>query len=320
MQATRFQLNSGGSIPAIGLGTWKSPKGVVGKAVDEALDVGYRHIDCAAIYGNESEVGEVLARRIGSGDGRIAREEVFVTSKLWNDRHRAEDVEPSCRESISRLGLEFLDLFLIHWPYSLRRNYVSPWTVADMDGVPMEETWRAMEALVAKKLVRAIGVCNVSERRLSEILSFSRDVQPSVVQCELHPYLPQPGLLSLCASRGIHVTAYSALGSGDRPNRSSSDPVLLQDPVLANIAEAHPGTTAAQVAIKWGVQRGTSVLAKSTTPSRIRENFASLQLELSALEMSQIVSLGNRKLRYIAHTGTTDAAHVPPGHVQWLWD
>uniref|UniRef100_S4RT73 alcohol dehydrogenase (NADP(+)) n=1 Tax=Petromyzon marinus TaxID=7757 RepID=S4RT73_PETMA len=243
-------------------------------AVVSALNSGYRHIDCAAVYGNEAEVGEALTECFGAGKP-IAREDVFVTSKLWNTKHHPEDVEPSCRKSLQDLKLDFLDLYLIHWPHGFERGDIpfpknEDGTVR-YDYTDYRETWRAMERLVEGGLVRAIGLSNFNSRQVDEIIAIAT-VKPAILQVESHPYLSQKALLTHCTARGVALTAYSPLGSPDRAWRQSHEPVVLEEPAIRSLADKY-GKSPAQVIIRWWqVQRGVLVIPKSVTPSRIVEN------------------------------------------------
>ncbi len=304
------------TMPALGLGTWKSAPGEVGAAVREALRIGYRHIDCAAIYGNEQEVGAALAK--GMGDG-VARDDLWVTSKLWCTHHRAADVRAGAEQTLSDLGLEHLDLYLVHWPVALVREPHSPLEPADLvslDEIPLAETWGAMEALVDAGLVKHIGVSNYSVAKLEAHLDAR--IRPEMDQVEMHPYLRQPELVAFGKEHGIHVTAYSPLGSGDRPDvmRGDDDPVLLEDAAIASIA-ADLGATPAQVLLAWGLQRGTSVIPKSVNPERLEQNFAAASLELPADAMAAIDGLDRRR-RYV--DGTFWAPAGSPYSVASLWD
>jgi len=297
MQTISFE--DGDEMPMIGLGTWKSAPNEVSEAVKTALDAGYRHIDCAAIYGNEPEVGEALS---DSFDARGAdRDDVWITSKLWNDAHAPEHVRPALEQTLDDLQLDILDLYLVHWPVALERGIEYPESPDDfvsLEEVPLAETWAAMEDLKAEGLVRHIGVSNFNIPKLQLLLD-EGEIAPEMNQIELHPYLQQPDLLAFADEQGIPLTAYSPLGSYDRPEEMKADdePVLLEDPAIAEIAERHDASPA-QVLISWAVHRGTAVIPKSTTPAHIRENLAAADLALTEEDMATIASL-NRSRRYL---------------------
>lgn len=292
-------LATGQRMPTVGLGTWKSAPGQVKQAVLAALDCGYRHIDCAAAYSNELEVGEALALRVGPGKP-LSREEVFVTSKLWNTKHDPENVEEACRTSLAHLGLSYLDLYLMHWPMAFQRGKELMPRREDgsicYSDTHYRDTWAAMEGLVDKGLVKAIGLSNFNARQTGDIISVAKH-KPVVNQVECHPYLCQADLLSYCRSVSVCVTAYSPLGSGDRPWASPDEPSLLQDPRLETIAQRYQKTPA-QVILRWQVQRGVVCIPKSVTPSRIQQNLQVFDFSLSEGDLKLIESL-NRNERFI---------------------
>jgi alcohol dehydrogenase (NADP+) len=297
MQSISFR--NGDEMPMIGLGTWKSPPNEAYEAVKVALEAGYRHIDCAAIYGNESEVGDALTESFEHGV--VDRDDVWITSKLWNDAHAPEHVRPALQETLDDLQLDALDLYLVHWPVALERGIEYPESPEDfvsLEEVPLAETWAAMEELKADGLVRHIGVSNFNIPKLQRLLD-EGEVAPEMNQIELHPYLQQPEMLTFAEEQGIPLTAYSPLGSYDRPDEMKADdePVLLEDSTIAEIADRHDASPA-QVLISWAVHRGTAVIPKSTTPAHIRENLAAAALELTDDDMEAIASL-NKSRRYL---------------------
>ncbi|KAK7934059.1 hypothetical protein WMY93_004955 [Mugilogobius chulae] len=295
-------LSTGHQMPMIGLGTWKSAPGQVKQAVLTALDCGYRHIDCAAAYSNEQEIGEALALRIGPGKV-LRRDEVFVTSKLWNTKHEPEDVEAACRTTLGDLGLSYLDLYLMHWPMAFQRgNELMPrrkdGSVCYSD-THYSETWKAMEILVDKGLVMAIGLSNFNARQINDIFSMAKH-KPVANQVECHPYLSQQALVAHCRSLGVCVTAYSPLGSGDRPWASPNEPALLEDSRLWSIAQRYEKSTA-HIILRWHIQRGVPCIPKSVTPSRIKQNLQVFDFALSEEDMTLINSL-NLNERFIVPT------------------
>ncbi|KAM9384146.1 aldo-keto reductase family 1 member A1-B-like isoform 2-T3 [Pholidichthys leucotaenia] len=304
-------LNTGRKMPLIGLGTWKSKPGQVKQAVIWALKNGYRHIDCASIYGNEVEIGDALQETLGPGKS-LRREDVFITSKLWNTRHHPDDVEPSLLKTLKDLKLEYLDLYLIHWPYAFQRGDVEFPKKEDgtllYDDTDYKETWAAMEKLVEKGLVRSIGLSNFNSRQIDDVLSVA-SIKPTVLQVEGHPYLAQVELLAHCRDRGLVMTAYSPLGSADRFRKDPEEPVLLQEPVIAAIAEKYKKSVA-QIILRWQTQRGVVTIPKSVTESRIQENIQIFDFKLEADEMERITAL-NRGWRYIVSMIEVDGKHVP---------
>lgn len=316
MQTVSFR--NGDEMPIIGLGTWKSEPGAVYDAVLEALRTGYRHIDCAPIYGNEEEVGEALADAFENDI--VSRDELWITSKLWNDAHAPDDVRPAIEETLSDLQLETLDLYLMHWPVALKPGVTFPESPSDIlapEELPPATTWEAMETLVEAGLTRHIGVSNFSISKLRSLME-AADRTPEMNQIELHPYLQQSEMLAFAEDEQIPLTAYSPLGSKDRPDqmKAADEPVLLEDPTIKNIADRHEATPA-QVLISWAIHRGTAVIPKSTSPNHIRENLEAVELTLTEDDLEEISTL-NRGRRYVA--GRPWCMEGSPYSQESLWD
>ena len=296
-QLTRIPLNNGaGRMPALGFGTLIPDPTVTITATRDALNAGFRHFDCAERYRNECEVGEAL--RAGLAAKGIAREDIFVTTKLWNSNHRPERVEPAFEASLDRLKLRYLDLYLIHTPFAFQPGDDQDprdqnGNVLYDSGVTLLDTWRAMESLVDRGRCRAIGLSDVGLKELLPIYESAR-IKPAVVQVESHPYLPETELLEFCKEKGVVFLAFAPLGHGMKPG-------LLEDPVISAIA-TRIGKTAAQVLLAWAVQRGTAVLTTPKTASRAKENFDISALPEDALnEINRIQT--RQRLNDVVNTG-----------------
>lgn len=295
-------MNNKATIPAAGFGLWKVPKEQCAELVVKAIQAGYRHFDSASDYGNEAEVGEGLSHAIK--EGLCTREELWITSKLWNTYHAAEHVAPALQKSLDDLQLEYVDLYLIHFPIALEyvpieKRYPAEWFFdpevqspkMHPAKVPLVETWQAMELLHDAGKAKQIGVCNYNTALMHDLMSYAR-IKPAMLQVESHPYLTQTNLLRLCEQYEIPVTAFSPLGASSyvELDMATGSESVLTEPCVLEAAENHQ-RTAAQVILRWGVQRGTSVICKTSKPERMRENLTLFDFELSESEMNAISAL-----------------------------
>ena len=265
-------IHGSGAIPAVGFGTLIPDPLATGQATKAALEAGFRHFDCSERYRNEQAVGDAMREVFRAGS--VQRKDVFVTTKLWNNKHRPERVKPAFDASRQRLQLDYVDCYLVHTPFAFQPGDEQEpkderGQIIYDTGVTLTETWRGLESLVDEGQCKAIGLSNVNLQKLREIVAVAR-IKPAVVEVESHPYLPEWDLLEYCKQHGIVLLAFAALGHAMKPK-------LLDDPVIVALAR-RVGKTPAQVLLAWAIQRGTALLTTSVTPSRIRENF-----ELSAL-------------------------------------
>jgi diketogulonate reductase-like aldo/keto reductase len=299
-----FALNNGdGEIPALGFGTLVSDQKETRRATKSAVEVGFRHLDCAERYRNEAAVGAALKELFA--DGTVRREDLFVTTKLWNNNHRPERVRPALQASLDRLGLDTVDLYLMHTPFAFQPGddqdpRDASGSVVYDDGVTLEETWAAMEALVDRGLTRAIGLSDIDVDGTRRVVNSAR-IKPAVVEVESHPYHPQWDLHAYCHSEDIILLAFAPLGH-------ALEPRLLDDPVIVDIARRF-GKTPAQVLLAWGIQRGSAVLTSSVNPGRISENF-----DVTALPHSLIDDISERLRTRIRFNSVVDAGE--PGFIE----
>lgn len=291
-------FSNGDKMPKLGLGTWKSNPGEVSQAVEHAITTGYRHIDCAHIYQNEKEVGKGL--HSGMKKEGVARGDMWITGKLWNTEHQGERVIPALKNTLSDLGLDELDLYLIHWPVALKPGTIFPEKPSDfysLDEVPLQETWEGMQEAVKAGLAKHIGVCNFGQNHLQLLSNAEMPVEMN--QVELHPYLVQQDLVEYCREKNIHMTAYSPLGSPDRSAKikKENEPVLMQDETVNEIAKKH-NTSPALVLLAWSLSYDRAVIPKSVTPKNIEANLTATELKLSNEDIETLNSL-NKNFRYV---------------------
>lgn len=310
-------LNNWNTIPSFGLWTWKSDPEVLYKAIKHAISVGYRHIDCAWIYGNEDIVGNAINDSIK--EWVVKREELFVTSKVWNSFHHIDDVETACKESLEALQLDYVDMYLMHWPIAFQRGVSFPKESSDISSeaeLPFQKTWTGMERLIKSGLAKNIWVSNFAKTHLEDLLE-TCEIVPTMNQIESHPFLQQNELIEFCKSKDIQVTAYAPLGSMDRPAiiKWDNEPILIEHPVILDIAEKHK-TTPAGVLISWAIWRGTCVIPKSTSEKRIDENINSTKVILDKSDFAEIAKLD---LGFRFYTGVRVLWENTSYNTDYLW-
>jgi len=343
MASPTLKLNSGHNMPQVGFGLWKVDNATCADTVYNAIKVGYRLFDgaCGKLsilllypsnkipdssfpdYGNEKEAGEGVARAIK--EGLVKREDLFLVSKLWNSFHDGDRVEPICRKQLADWGIDYFDLYIVHFPVSLK--YVAPetryppgWTYSEKDGdvqlsnATIQETWTAMESLVHEGLAKSIGISNFQGSLILDLLRYAK-VRPAALQIEHHPYLVQPTLLQLAKSEGIAVTAYSSFGPQSfielEWQKAKDTPVLFEHSLITAIAEKHKKTPA-QILLRWATQRGLAVIPKSNNPKRLSQNLEVTGFDLEEKELESISGL-DRHLRF---NNPTD---VSPYHLYFIY-
>ncbi|XP_043518382.1 1,5-anhydro-D-fructose reductase-like isoform X1 [Frieseomelitta varia] len=301
MSAPTHTLSNGQKIPVLGLGTWQAGDDptVVEQAVRDAVDAGYRHFDCAYIYRNEKEIGKALRDKIA--EGVVKREDLFITTKLWNTMHKREEVVPACKKSLENFGFDYIDLYLVHWPVAFNKtDKMDLWPV-DEKGNPMYgnvdllDTWRGMEECIKLGLTKSIGLSNFNSQQIDHILSVA-EIKPVMNQVECHPNLNQKKLRDFCAQRGISITAYSPFGSPRRIWAKPTDPqVTIETPEIVTISQKY-GKTPAQVVLRYLIDIGTIPIPKSSSKERIKQNISIFDFKLTPEEIATINSL-DRGLR-----------------------
>ncbi|GAV73307.1 Aldo_ket_red domain-containing protein [Cephalotus follicularis] len=289
-------LNNGFKMPVIGLGVWRMEGKETRDLILNAINIGYRHFDCAAAYKNEAEVGEALAEAFKSG--LVKREDLFITTKLWNSDHG--HVVEACKDSLKKLQLDYLDLYLVHFPIATKHTGVGATdNTLDDDGVlvidttiSLETTWHAMEDLVSMGLVRSIGISNYDIFLTADCLAYSK-VKPAVNQIETHPYFQRESLVKFCLKHGISVTAHTPLGGAAANTDMFGSVSCLDDPVFKGLAGKYKKTPA-QIVLRWGSQRNTVVIPKSSKLQRLEENFQIFDFVLAKEDMDLIGSLDKK--------------------------
>ncbi|MCJ1309774.1 NAD(P)H-dependent D-xylose reductase (XR) [Agyrium rufum] len=306
MSPSTIKLNNGKQMPVVGFGLWKVTNDTCADQVYNAIKSGYRLLDGACDYGNETECGEGVARAIK--DGLVKREDLFIVSKLWNSFHDAERVEPICKKQLADWQVDYFDLYIVHFPISLK--YVDPseryppgFTYDGKNVVPgnatIQETWQAMEKIYEKGLTTSIGISNFNGALIMDLLRYAK-VVPQTLQIEHHPYLTQPGLIKLAQEHGMAVTAYSSFGPSSflelDMQRAKDTPLLLEHPVITKIAEKN-SKTPAQVLLRWATQRNIAVIPKSNNPARLAQNLDVVSFDLAQADIDEISDL-NKSLRF----------------------
>lgn len=306
MSHETITLASGAQLSAVGLGLWKIEQADTAGVVQSAIDCGYRHFDSAADYGNEIQTGTGLQAAIDSG--AVSRDQLWITSKLWNSFHRGEHVRPALMKSLADLQLDYLDLYLIHFPIAskyvpIEQRYPPGWFFdpdganprVEADRVPIIETWQAMEELKQEGLIREIGVSNFGTSLIRDLVN-QASIPPAMLQVEMHPYLTQQKLTRFCHESGIAVTAFSPLGAQSyfQLNMAQQDEAVMENEIVKSVAANH-GRTPAQVLLRWGVQRGTAIVPKSSRRQRLKENLAIFDFELTSQEMAAISGLDRNR-------------------------
>lgn len=308
----RYTFNNGKTVPVVGLGTWQSaPDGSVYRAVRAALETGYRHLDCAFIYQNEAEIGNAITDSIK--EGTLKREDLFVTSKIWLNYYRKDRVPLCAKKILSALQLEYIDLLLLHWPFSFKQQDEDLFPTEDNKVVGADvdfvEAYQALEQLVDAGLVRSIGVSNFNVEQLKQLLSVAR-IKPVTNQVELHPYLVQAELKKYCNDNGIVLTAYSPLGNpGSTVNTANDKDKLLKDPVVNKLATKY-GKNAGQILIKYQVASGNLVIPKSVTKERIASNIQIFDFDLTAEDVAELAAL-DRNYRSCGFEMTSHLKNYP---------
>lgn len=298
------KLNNGIDFPMIGLGTFRAvgdEQGLI-KAVKEAIKSGYRHFDCAWLYKNEDLIGKALKEAIAESDGKLKREDIFLCSKVWNTFHSKEQVEVAINQTLKDLQVDYIDLYLMHWPMGFKECTGEPFP-KDQEGkmiytdIDYLETYRAMEAFVKAGKIKSIGISNFNIEQIQNVLD-NCEIKPTNNQIEVNPYLQCDELIDFCQKNDIVVSCYGPIGCGQKETNHPDLPIILKNETILKIANNH-NKSAAQICLRWGIQRGLVMLPKSVTPSRIAENANVFDFTLSDEEMKEIKGL-NQNYRFYA--------------------
>ncbi|GJQ77510.1 hypothetical protein Trydic_g20900 [Trypoxylus dichotomus] len=300
MSSKIITLNNGRNMPVLGLGTYKSSPGQVHRAIIDAIDAGYRHFDCAWFYGNEAEIGGALKEAIGTG--KVKREELFITSKLWNNFHKKDKVVPMLKETLSYLKLEYIDLYLIHWPFAFKENGAL-WPISEgaeaYSDIDYLETWEGMEECVNQGYAKSIGISNFNSEQIERLLKNCK-IKPVVNQVEVNPNCNQKKLIQFCKDREIIITGYCPLGRvGEAVIRGFPPPTVL-DPKVVEIAKKH-NKTPVQVVLNYLISLGITVIPKSVTKSRIVENINVFDFKLDVEDITYLDSCNNNSRKRMGH-------------------
>ncbi|BBG98217.1 NAD(P)-linked oxidoreductase superfamily protein [Prunus dulcis] len=312
MKNNQVRLNCGITMPVIGLGTYsfQNDRKTTQAAVHMALKMGYRHFDTAKIYGSEPALGSALTEAIL--DGKVEREDIFVTSKLWGSDHH--DPVSGLKQTLKNMGMEHLDMYLVHWPVKLKPWACNPIPNEDeFEDLDLETTWAGMEKCLDLGLCRCIGVSNFSSRKIEQLLDFA-SVPPAVNQVEMHPMWRQTKLRGACGDHNIHVSAYSPLGG---PGNSWGSTLVVDSPIIKSIALQRKATPA-QVALRWGLSKGSSVIVKSFNPERMKENIGAVDLKLDDGDLMEIDRLEERKI--MRGESLVNETTSPYRTLEDLWD